>query len=48
MTDRELALDLQPYDQKEHGQQAIGDPVLQRHAEGGGAEREAELRCQNA
>ena len=43
MADGELALDLEADDQEEDRQQAVVDPVPQRHAEAGVAEREAEM-----
>jgi hypothetical protein len=41
VTDGELALDLQPHHEKEDRQQAVIDPMLQRHPEAGVAECEA-------
>jgi hypothetical protein len=43
MADRELALDLEPDHQEEERQQAVIDPVQQRHAEALAAQRDAEL-----
>src|SRR5690606_11628177 len=44
MPDGELALDLEPDDEEEHGQERIVYPLAQRQLERGTAEREPERR----
>ena len=42
-----LALELEPEQKEEHRHEALGNPIMQWHAQGIGADTDAELRVDN-